>query len=610
MQSIPITLVTPLSALITEAVSTIRRLVERQHCLVITLSGGKDSSTTALLCLEAIRQVSRAGLPQARHFVSSSSTGVENPEIENNLLRIHDDIAAWVATEGLLVDVRTVAPSLAAKFVASTIGRGTLPRFVENGAKRACSYSWKALPQERLAKQLRDESLAGGYRETVTILGTRLDESQARRAAMRRRGDQANEPVRNDSGFLTLSPIAAWTEAQVWEFLASFMSDANGQFPSFASAGCIPRMLDLYRSANEGTCGMFMDDGRKAPCGSRFGCWQCTITGERDKSMESMLAADPRFGYMQGLNDFRNFLIATQWDMSKRERTERTISAVGYVSVQPDVYNLRMRRDLFRYLLTLDELERERAEGVDGALVTGELPSTPENERMRYPQFEIVSIEDAVLVDFYWSMNHSAGHAFPALSDWYDIKVLGRRYPIPKVAATARVSIPQKRWFKVGAFDHDAPADGLRDYLAEQWNPYLHPERPLAWREVGGERVAWFEEGEGLEVDAAAAAAVLDTYCTTPMAIEAGGHHAMESARFWLNEEVVKLPSGMAARYQHMAKRGQYFCHLMQRLNITPAQLDDHLLRCSISEEDHNKLLAAHERASRAAQPQQELFAA
>jgi len=355
---------------------------------------------------------------------------------------------------------------------------------------------------------------------------------------------------------------------------------------------------------------MFMDDGKKAPCGSRFGCWQCTITGERDKSMESMLAADPRFSYMQGLNDFRNFLIATQWDMSRRERTGRTISEAGFVSIQPDVYNLQMRRDLFRYLLTLDELEVERAEAVDAALVTGELPSTPENERMRYPQFEIVSIADATLVDMYWSMTHSASHAFPALAEWYEIKVLGRRYPVPKVETAPRAPIPTKRWFKVGAFDQDAPADGLRDYLAEQWNPYLHPERPLGWREVNGERVAWFEEGEGLEVDAAEAACVFDTYCTTPMAIESRGHLAIESARFWLNEQVVRLPAGMGARYQHMAKRGQYFAHLMQRLNITPAELDEHIAVHSISDAEHNDLLAAHARAVRAAEPQQELFAA
>jgi hypothetical protein len=39
-------------------------------------------------------------------------------------------------------------------------------------------------------------------------------------------------------------------------------------------------------------------------------------------------------------------------------------------------------------------------------------------------------------------------------------------------------------------------------------------------------------------------------------------HDAMDSARFWLSEGFVRLPVGMAQRYQEMAKRGQYFSQL------------------------------------------------
>jgi hypothetical protein len=65
---------------------------------------------------------------------------------------------------------------------------------------------------------------------------------------------------------------------------------------------------------------------------------------------------------------------------------------------------------------------------------------------------------------------------------------------------------------------------------------------------------------------------------------------AIESARFWLNEGIVRLPVGMAQRYQDMAKRGQYFARLAQRLNLTPSELDAHLVRNSISDAEHRGL--------------------
>ncbi|MEW5891462.1 MAG: hypothetical protein ACOZCP_19275 [Pseudomonadota bacterium] len=177
--------------------------------LVLTLSGGKDSTTTTLLGLEAIRRAKELGVAQAKHHVSSSSTGIENPAMENHLLDLHTEIEAYCARHSLPVEVNLVQPSLASQFVVTVIGRGTLPRFPENGANRTCSQDWKSRPQERLARQLREESLGRGFRETVTVLGTRFDESAQRAARMKARGEQAQRPVRNDNGHLTLSPCTA-----------------------------------------------------------------------------------------------------------------------------------------------------------------------------------------------------------------------------------------------------------------------------------------------------------------------------------------------------------------------------------------------------------------
>lgn len=602
----------PLIKRIELAITTLLDLIKAGWALQITLSGGKDSSTSALLCLEAIRRAKAAGIRQADHFVTSSDTSVENPVALQNLLTMHEEIEQWVEEQDLPVTLHVVQPNLAAKFVVSTVGRGTLPRYVENGGRaRACSEDWKKTPQTRLAKALAQQANKIGCKGTIAILGTRTDESAVRAAGMAQRGDNHLTPTANDEGQLTLSIIADWTEDMVWEFLCSFLDKDLAPYQAFATEGAIRRLLDFYTDANESTCGMLYDNKHRAPCGARSGCWVCGISGPRDRSMESLLASDPKYGFMQGLNDFRNHLLDIQWDMSKRELVGRTISPVGYLQVRPDVFHLSTRRNLLAYLITLDVLEQERAEEFDGRMARGELPDTPENQRLRHPQFENVTPQDLVAIDFYWSMHHYAQEAFPALRVWYDIRRLGRRYIVPKLERAPAIPIPERRWYKVGAYDLEAPADGLRNYHGELWGPYRHVERALHYRQVDGGRTGWFEEEPQFEVDAQEANAFVQTFCEGALPIETQFVPAMESARFWLDEGIVRLPKSMAAKYQEMARRGQYFNHLAQKLNVTPAELDLHLQKHSITDEQHEKLLRGNESdmQSRPA-PQLELFAA
>jgi DNA sulfur modification protein DndC len=597
------------TAQVERAINTIQDLILQGHAVACGFSAGKDSTVVALLCLEAIRRVHAAGGRQATHYVSSAGTTVENPEVAWNLALAHEEMQRWAEQRALPLEVRMVEPAISARFAVSTIGRGTLPRFVENSAgKRACSWSWKLVPQQRLAKQLTNEAVSRGYRETVTVLGVRLDESRRREAAMKGRGDNAMAPVRNPEGHLVLSPIAEWTEVDVWDFLALFLDSMSAPFDSYVSPDSVRRLLDLYRDANEGTCGMFLVDGARSPCNTRFGCWTCMVTGDRDRSMESLLDSDPSYEYLRPLSDFRAYLLATQWDLSSRELVGRSLSPAGYVPVRPDVYSLAQRRTLLQMLITLDVLEEERAAENDAKVARGELPRTPYNLRMCDPQFCHVGPAELAAIDFYWGFHHAAQEAFPALRVWYDVRVLGRKVYPRKVQAAPATPIPAKRWFFVGAFDAQVPTDGLRDYKAELWNRYLHPERPLTHRMVGSERTAWFEECDGFEVDASAACLFVDSFCEGAMPIETQHFPAIDSSRFWLNEGIVRLPAGMAGRYQAMAKRGQYFAHLMQRLNVTPTELDEYLTRNAIDDQAHEHLCAAASAKAAAAQP--DLFAA
>ncbi|GAB6852681.1 phosphoadenosine phosphosulfate reductase family protein [Paraburkholderia kururiensis] len=552
--------------------------------LCATLSGGKDSTCTTILLLEAVRRHKTDAANAGRHFVMSADTTIENPAVMWHLSSMLDEIAQGVAEEGLPLAVHIARPSLASQFVVSTIGRGTLPRTAQNGTWngkriRPCSTDWKVVPQNRLRAELEREVRG----PIVTALGNRLEESASRQAAMTDRGETADAVLRSVDGNLTVSPIADWQLDDVWTFLALFGDGCARPFPSPVSAGSIERMLQLYRDGNEGTCGVVLGDaGSRAACGSRFGCAFCCVSGERDRSMESMVN-EPHHAHLGGLNRFRNYLLATQWDLGRRELVGRKLSPSGHVRVRPDVLSYAERINLLRYLLTLDALEAERAEQHDADLASGMIPDTPTNRDLCSVQFEMVSPRQLVAIDFFLSMHHYAPHAFPALSIWYEVHRLGRRYPVPAVERFRPVHIPTHGWFKVGAWDADVPVDGLRDYSAESWNPYRHPERAGRFAQTtAGERIVWHDEGDHLAVDAEAACGFVTCSFDHAWYARAQHFHAIDSARFWLNEAFVTLPRGQSQRYQEMAKRGQYFARLAERLNFTPAEFDRYLIEQAV----------------------------
>lgn len=111
-----------------------------------------------------------------------------------------------------------------------------------------------------------------------------------------------------------------------------------------------------------------------------------------------------------------------------------------------------------------------------------------------------------------------------------------------------------------------------------------------------------FEEASQFEVDAKAACEFVTCPYDTAFMLDTQNRGAIESARFWLNEGFVKVAVGKAQRYQDMAKHGQYFGRLAQRLSLTPAEPDAHLVTHGVSDEEHLALL-------RREGPQLDLFA-
>jgi DNA sulfur modification protein DndC len=149
------------------AIAAMVGLILSGHSLCGTASGGKDSGCTTILLLEAIRRVADEGQPQADHFIMSANTMIENPSLLSHLDLILAEIQDHADAAGLPVTVNVATPSLAAQFVVSTIGRGTLVRTPENGVRmgkrvRACAADWKVEPQSRLRTKLQHDVVARG----------------------------------------------------------------------------------------------------------------------------------------------------------------------------------------------------------------------------------------------------------------------------------------------------------------------------------------------------------------------------------------------------------------------------------------------------------------
>lgn len=169
------------------AITVMQRYVEQGYSLSCAYSGGKDSTCTLVLMLEAIR---RAGGTSRQHFVQSADTTIENPTIANFLHAVLDELQLYIEGSALPAQIHVTRPSLASQFVVSTIGRGTLVRTPENGVRdgkrmRACADEWKVRPSGRLRALLGRQATDDGARDIVTVLGIRRPSARKQRPCRR-----------------------------------------------------------------------------------------------------------------------------------------------------------------------------------------------------------------------------------------------------------------------------------------------------------------------------------------------------------------------------------------------------------------------------------------
>lgn len=405
-------------------------------------SGGKDSSVLSSISLNALREMKEAGEITSGYgddpvaVVVHSNTRVENPILSNYAYRACDEIRRYSKAHDLPVRVDIVKPNLSNNYLVNIIGgrtTATLP-----GMGSACSDMLKVQPITRHKNRIFKEF---GKENVFTSIGTRKDESVERGRNMEERGESAISLAVNKQGDKLLSPIADFTMDDIFFYIGKVRSEQINTYSDFNE------LVENYRDMNGGNCMVTVyATGRSGStgCGARSGCWTCLRVAS-DTSLQTMTEED-RFKPLKPLNQLREYIGSQHWNPSKRSWLSRKVDKTGVATIAPNAYSPAMTEDLLRFVLTIQENERERAE-----------------QAAEEPMFEILGPQEIIAIEMLWARygQHEPGEALRIFRDVMD----GARYPVPEVTEVHPRSEFPGRYAMAQLIDpnHRPIFDGLRD---------------------------------------------------------------------------------------------------------------------------------------------------
>ena len=267
--------------------------LEDQIPWVVGYSGGKDSTAVVQLIWNAIAELS-VTLRQKPIHVISTDTLVENPVVSLWVKNSLDSMRRVSSQNNLPFCPHRLIPKVQDRFWVNVIGKGyPSPR----RKFRWCTDRLKISPSNNFIKEI--TKLNG---EAILALGTRKAESSARRASMAKheKSTRPNLGRTSDpalSRVWVYSPIANWSNDDVWEYLAT-VDNPWGHSNS--------TLMEIYRGATkDNECPLVVDTSTPSCGDSRFGCFVCTLVTQ-DKSMAAMVKNADENKWMKPLLDIRN----------------------------------------------------------------------------------------------------------------------------------------------------------------------------------------------------------------------------------------------------------------------------------------------------------------
>ena len=307
-----------------------------QRPWVIGYSGGKDSTLTCMLVLEAIAQLPER---QKEIHIVSSDTMVENPLIIHYLRTNIQMIEEYSRSTKLNVSAKLLTPNVAESFWVLLIGKGyPTPR----QKFRWCTNRLKIKPIDQYI-----DDVAKKNGSVIVVLGVRNAESNSRAESIKKNsvdGKILKTHTTNKDAFV-YAPIEHLSNDDVWSCLL------NTQTPWGTDGNTL---LSLYMDASDESECPIQQDTNAPSCGqSRFGCWTCTVV-TKDKSLTGFIMND--YDELRPLLSFRNELYGMRDNPEFRQnyRMDGTIYQIGKGEnakrgVGP--FNLKARKIMLEKLL-------------------------------------------------------------------------------------------------------------------------------------------------------------------------------------------------------------------------------------------------------------------
>ncbi len=254
---------------------------KRPFC--VAYSGGKDSSAILYLTIKMLENLkyNNYDLSDREVLIINSNTLAELPPVLKHLHNSLNQIEEYALKHELPIKVREVKPELKNTLNVQLIGVGMPP---PSNSLRWCTDKLKVFP---IDKEIKSYFPDGRF---ISVIGTRRDESFSRDARIEKASVKGTNLKLNDryKNANNLMPIESWSTKDVWEYLLRQKNDLVN----------IDFLWKLYsdasgKKANEcsfvGAGGKNIEEN-KLGCGvSRFGCWQCYMVRDKDKSLDGLM---------------------------------------------------------------------------------------------------------------------------------------------------------------------------------------------------------------------------------------------------------------------------------------------------------------------------------
>lgn len=292
----------------------LREMLKRGYTRwIVTFSGGKDSTTVAVLALEMALKCQGC---IERIDIIYSDTGIEIPVINAYALEFLSYLKRERRFKPLPLHCHVARPRLEERFWVCLLGKGYPPphqRF------RWCTRRLKIEPVE--------DALRGFIRpnKTVILTGVRFGESKTRDNGLYNSckcGGECGQGLwfkyssRLQAGYL--APIVDWRECDVWDFL-NFYAPVLG-YPTAQLEG------QVY-------------NGRE----TRFGCWMCTVV-RQDRAMEKITAL-PQWRHLRPLLEFRrrvkDLTSLREWRIIRPDGTPSRLSLAARKKLLDELLSLQ-----------------------------------------------------------------------------------------------------------------------------------------------------------------------------------------------------------------------------------------------------------------------------